>query len=160
MYHDVCHTTCRPTRVITRSTTLRLPRNNSSQEPWKRCAVLFLLGGGGDLTMRWVTGWGTLSNPIYTVNFSVVECIKTTLQKKWFLSVFKLQKKILQLQYLHAPYRPHVQQTVARQVRGWISVGKMSLTHVKIVFPNVSPCGFVEHVKLVSTLKENCTPKS
>ena len=47
MYHDVCHTTRRPTRVITRSTTLRLPRNNSSQEPWKRCAVLFLLGGGG-----------------------------------------------------------------------------------------------------------------
>ena len=36
----------RPTRVITRSTTLRLPRNNSSQEPWKRCAVLFLLEGG------------------------------------------------------------------------------------------------------------------
>ena len=46
MYVYVCHTT-RPTRGITRSTTLRLPRNNSSQEPWKRCAVLFLLGGGG-----------------------------------------------------------------------------------------------------------------
>ena len=40
-------TTRRPTRVITRSTTLQLPRNNSSQEPWKRCAVLLLLGGGG-----------------------------------------------------------------------------------------------------------------
>ena len=40
-------TTRRPSRVITRSTTLRLPRNNFSQEPWKRCAVLFLLGGGG-----------------------------------------------------------------------------------------------------------------
>ena len=34
-------------RSITRSTTLRLPRNNSSQEPWKRCEVLFLLGWGG-----------------------------------------------------------------------------------------------------------------
>ena len=31
-----------PHACITRSTTLRLPRNNSSQEPWKRCAVLFL----------------------------------------------------------------------------------------------------------------------
>ena len=37
----------RVVRVITRSTTLRLPRNNSSQEPWKRCAVLFCWGGGG-----------------------------------------------------------------------------------------------------------------